>query len=322
VNFERLLKDEPLRPRWSTASALVYIGGFVVLSATGTLFGILGESQGEWALAGYALVAGALALGVALLLQQRERDVAAGLVATLAVIFVTVSVAAFLSAIGIVDADGEGYDPTVHIVEAAILVAALLALYRFRAPLLVLVIGLTVFVTLLDIASTIPWDSSETVAALVVGALFVIAGVVLDRLGREPYGFWPHLIGALAVGGAVLDLVAEEGDWGWAVIGVVSLAYVAVAHILERSFYAVIGAVGILATTTYFTFDVVGLATTVVPFGEGGGTGADVEPWQVASWFIVAGLLIGLLGLVGRPHAPRDERDEPRLDRDELAPGV
>ena len=316
----RLLSAEPLRPRWSTASALVYIGGLVVLTATGSLLGILGEDHGEWALAGYGLVAAAAALGIALLLQQRDRDVAAGLAATLAVIFVTVSVAAFLSAVGILD-DEEGYDPAVHIVEAAILVAALLALYRFRAPLLMLVIGLTVFVTLLDIASTIPWDYAETTAALLVGLLFVAAGVIVDRSGREPYGFWLHFIAAFAVGGSVLDLVAEEGDAGWILIGVVSLAYVAVAHVLERSVYAVVGAIGILATTTYFTFDVVGLATTLVPFGEGGGTDADVEPWQVASWFVVAGLLIGLLGLVGgRLRAPRNGRDDSRVDRGELAP--
>lgn len=319
----RLLAVEPLRPRWSTASVLVYIGGLVVLAATGALLGILGDLHGEWALAGYAAVAAAAALGIAVLLQQRNRGVAAGLAATLAVIFVTVSVAAFLSALGILDADGEGYDPTDHIIEAAILVAALLALYRFRAPLLMLVIGLTVFVTLVDIATTIPWDYADPAAALVVGALLVAAGVVIDRSGREPYGFWLHFIGAFAVGGAILDLVAGEGDAGWIFIGVVSLAYVAVAYLLERSVYAVVGAIGILATTTYFTFDVVGLATSLVPFGEGGGTDADVEPWQVATWFIVAGLLIGLLGLLGgRLRAPRDERGDPRLDRDELAPGA
>lgn len=321
--IERLLSAEPLRPRWSTASVLVYIGGLVVLSATGSLLGILGEDHGEWALAGYALVAGVVALGIALLLQQRDRDVAAGLAATLAVIFATVSVAAFLSAIGIVDAESEGYDPTVHIIEAAIIVAAFLALYRFRAPLLVLVIALAVFATLIDIAATIPWDDADTAAALVVGALFVLAGVVIDRSGREPYGFWLHFVGAFAVGGAILDLVAGEGDAGWIFIGVVSLAYVAAAYLLERSVYAVVGAIGILATTTYFTFDVVGLATSLVPFGEGGGTDADVEPWQVASWFVVAGLLIGLLGLVGgRLRVPRGERGDPRLDRDELAPGA
>jgi hypothetical protein len=309
---------EPLRPRWSTGAVLVYIGGLVALAATGTLLGILGEMHGDRALVGYGALATVGALGLALLLQYARRDVAAGLAATLGVIFFTVFVGAVMSAVGLAEAESEGYDPAVHVLEAAMVVAALLALARFRAPLLVLLIALTVLITVLDLASELDWDDAVTAAALVVGALLAAAGVAVDRSGREPYGFWLHLVGGAAVGWAVVDLLS--GDARWILVGAVSLAYVAVAYLLGRSSYAVLGAIGILATTTYFTLDVVSFATTLVPFA-GEGTGADVEPWQVAAWFIVSGLVIGLLGLVGeRLRAPWRDRDDPRRDRDELAP--
>ena len=65
MDVERLLPADALRPRWSSASSLVYLGGFVILVATAALLGILGDEHGDWALVGYSVLATAVALSFA-----------------------------------------------------------------------------------------------------------------------------------------------------------------------------------------------------------------------------------------------------------------
>lgn len=301
--IDRFLPAESLRPTWSSGSALVYIGAFVVLVATGALLDILSDLHGEAALMGYAALAAGLSLGVALALQARGRAVPAGVAATLAVLFFTVSLGALLSLVGLLDSDEDGYQPATHVLELAVIVAAVLAIRRFRAPLLVLVMAVTFWIVVVDIVSRLSWGDAEEAASLVVGVALAVAGVVADRSARRPYGFWLHTVGAWAFAGAVLALIS--GDAGWLIVGVVSLAYVALAYVLERSTYAVLGALGIIATTAYYTFDGFSIVTAFLPFGSGV-LDEGLEPWQIALSFVGAGLLIGLLGLVeGRVTALR-----------------
>lgn len=293
--IDRLLPADSLRPTWSSASALVYIGGFVVIAATGALLGILGDLHGEGALVGYSAFAAALSVGIALLLQERGRAVPAGVAATLAVLFFAFSLGALLSLVGILDSDDDGYQPASHILELGVVAAALVALRRFRAPLLVLVVALTFWITALDIFSRLSWGDAEEAVSLAVGVVLAVAGFVVDRSDRRAYGFWLHTVGAVAFGGAVLSLVS--GDAGWAFVGVLSLVYVALAYLLERSAYAVLGAIGIVATTAYFAFDGFSVVSAFLPFGTGV-LEEGLEPWQIALSFVATGLLIGLLGLV------------------------
>ena len=86
---------------------------------------------------------------------------------------------------------------------------------------------------------------------------------------------------------------------GWALLGLLSLAYVAVSYLLGRSSYAVLGAIGILATTTYFTLDGFSALNVFFPFGPGDVGGDPLDPWQIALSFVAAGLAIVVLGLVG-----------------------
>ena len=144
MDVERLLPADPLRPRWSSASALVYLGAVVViLVATLALISILGDDHGDWALVGYSALAVGSAIVFALFLQQSDRPVAAGLLATLAVVFFAFFIGSFANAIGILDFDVGDYQPVSLLLEALTIGAALVALQRFRAPLLVLPIAVT-----------------------------------------------------------------------------------------------------------------------------------------------------------------------------------
>ena len=225
MDVERLLPADPVRPRWSSASALVYLGGVVILVATLALISILSDDHGEWTIVGYSALATGLAIALALLLQQSSRPVAAGLVAMLGVVFFAVFVGAFENAIGVLDFDLGDYQVASLLLEVLTIGASLVALQRFRAPLLMLPIAVVLWIIVADIGSIGSWDASSEVLSILAGLALIVAGVAVDRAGRQPYGLWLHVVGGLAFGGGVLALV--EGDVAWAFVGLLSLAYVA-----------------------------------------------------------------------------------------------
>ena len=291
MTVERLLPADALRPRWSSASALVYIGGFVVLSATGSLLGILGEDHGNAALVGYSALATAIAVVLALALQQADRPMAAGVLATLAVIFFAVFVGSLETWIGILDEDAGGVDwqPGLLVLELLTIGAALVALQRFRAPLLMLPIAVTFALTSSTWAPRSTWRSSP-------GSSSLRRAMRSTGLDGGRMRMWLHLVGGASFGGGVLALV--DGDAGWILVGLVSVAYVAGGYAFGRASYAVLGALGILATTTYFIQDGLSFVSFFVPL-EVGEPGGGTEPWQIALYYVFAGLLILALGLVG-----------------------
>jgi hypothetical protein len=291
VTLERLLPADALRPRWSSDSALVYIGGIVALFATTSLLGILGEDHGDAALAGFAALATGAALALALALQQAGRPVAAGVLATLAVVFFAVFAGALEATVGILDDVGANdWQFGRLLLELLTIAAALVALRHFRAPLLLLPVALVFWFALVDIGA------HEEVMSIIAGLVLVAKGYAVDRAAREPFGFWLHLVGGLAFGGGVLALV--HGNAGWILVGLLSIAYVAGAHAFGRSSYAVLGAIGILATTTHFIQDGLAFVGVFVPVEIGDPEGG-IDPWQIALWYIGAGLLILGLGLLG-----------------------
>jgi hypothetical protein len=295
MDVDRLLPADALRPRWSSASALVYLGGFVILGATSALLGTLGEDHGDWAVVGYSALAVLLALGITQWLAQSGRAVAAGVLATLAVIFFAIFVGSIENVIGILDAELGDYQAGSLIVELATIAASLVALQRFRAPLLVLPITVTLWFALIDLGSLSSGDVFGEILLVLVGLALIVAGIAVDRAGREPYGLWLHVVGGLSLGGGVLSLV--EGDLAWAFVGLLSLAYIGAAYLLARSSYAVLGTIGILAVTTYFTLDGFSILGAFLPFGSGQ-IEKGLDPWQIALSFVAAGLVIVVLGLV------------------------
>ena len=229
-------------------------------------------------------------MGLALALQRAGRAVAAGVLAALTVVFFAVFAGSVETLIGILDDFGSN-DWTFgrFLLEVLTMGAALVALRRFRAPLLVLPLALVFWFVLVDLGA-------EKVMSIVAGLVLVAAGHAVDRAGREPFGFWLHVVGGLAFGGGVLALV--DGNAGWILVGALSIAYVFGAYTFGRSSYAVLGAIGILATTTHFIQDGLAFVGVFVPV-EIGDPNGGIDPWQIALWYVGAGLLILGLGLLG-----------------------
>lgn len=297
MDVERLLPANAVRPIWSSSSALVYMGGLVVLFSTIGLLGISEDDGGDWALTGAALVACALAFGLAVALQRADRAIAAGVAATLGVVFGGVAAGAFLNAVGALEADVGDYQPATLLVEAVLIAAALVALRRFRAPLLVLPIALTVWVAIADLGSLGSVQDAGEWLSVLAGALLIGAGIAVDRAGRPSYAFWLHAVGGLALGGAIALLA---GDDAWGLIALVGVVFVAVAYALGRSSYAVLGAIGVLLATTLFAVDPGGLVGAFLPFGPAPSEGDRLDGWQVALAYLVAGLVLAALGVAGR----------------------
>ena len=218
------------------------------------------------------------------------------MIATLSVLFFAFFVGTLESALGLLDTEIAEYQPASLLLETSTIGAALLALRHFRAPLLMLPIAVTLWIFVADLGSLVSWDDAALLLSIVAGVALIVAGVAVDGAGRQPYGFWLHLVGGFAAGVGLLGLV--EGDLTWVLVGLVSLAYVAAAYLLDRSSYAVLGAIGILVTTTYFSLDGFSLIGGFLPFGSGEVAESGLEAWQVALSFVVAGLVIVVLGLV------------------------
>jgi hypothetical protein len=296
VNVERVLPANAVRPLWSSASALVYLGAFVALFATFALLAISSDDGGDWALVGASLVAFVAAVGLAVLLERAERAIAAGVAATLAVVFASVLVGSLLNAFGALEADVGDYQPATLVVEAAVIAASVAAIIRFRAPLLVLPGALAFWFVITDLGSLFSWDDAGELLSVAAGVLLAAAGVVADRAGRQPFGFWLHAIGGLAAGGGIAVLA---GDSGWFLIALIALGFVALAFALGRSSYAVLGAIGILIATTLFAVEPLSIVGGFLPFGAPP-SGDGLEGWQIALSYLVAGLGLAAIGVAGR----------------------
>ena len=310
MDVERGLPADPVHPLWSTSSWLVYVGGFVALFATTALIAIAEDDQGAWAFTAAALLALAVSAALAEALDRARRGIAAGVAATLAVVFAGAFVGGLLDWIGLLDSDGDGYEPALHVVEATLIAAALLAVRRYRAPLPLLVAALTLWLTVVELASHADWGHAEEVASLVVGAALAAVGFGIDRHGRRTFGFWFHAIGGLAAGGALVSLL---GDDGWAVVALVALVYVTLGFGLHRSSYAVLGAVGLLVATTMFTADPGALVGGFLPFGEPAESDS-LDDWQIAASYLVTGLLLGAIGVFGRMRRLHGSGPDPAGD--------
>lgn len=298
-----------LRPAWSGASFLLYVGAFTVLGALGVLLGSLAKMHGSTALIGWSALFLALLLAVAAASDRDGRPVVAGLSAFVAVAVAGVAAAALLDAIGLADSS-EPFDRDLElapfVVEVVVLAAALVAARRFRFPLLLLAATIATTVLVLDTtAAVVGAGNWVATAALLLGLGELAIARSLDASGHPEWAFWKHAAAAFTIGGAAIWLL-DGNDAGWVFIGLLSLGYLALARSFGRSVWAIVGALGLLLTTSHFVDEsdaIVGaipfLPTEVV---EGGG----LELWQTALVYIGLGVVYALLGQFLRQPTTHD----------------
>lgn len=236
-----------VRAKWSSSSFLLYAGAFVVLGAAIGLLGWLAEDYGEGAFFGWAALVFGVATAVAAAFDRAGEPVTAGLFAFVSVVLFAVFVGSFLDLIGLGLGDGpiEGFDIGRLLLYLVTTIAAFVLVGRYHFPLLVLVAAFFGWLFLVDLVSG--GGTWTAIVAIVVGLLYLLIGAAVE----PPYGFWVHVLAGLSIGGGVLDLW-HDADWEWIIVGIVALLYIAVAGGLQRSSYAVFGAIGLLLAWSHF----------------------------------------------------------------------
>ena len=244
---------EILRPRWSSATYLLYAGGLVVLAAAGDALSYLATQYGDAAYAGWSLLVLAVLLAIAVAKRGRSR-VVAGLFAVSASVVFSVFVMALWIWFGWLTSSTSpirGFSVAMLAFELFSLWFAAGLRRVFRFPLLTLAVyGWT----WLFIANLVSNGGSWTAAVTLVFGLALMGGAAAaDGGDRRPYGFWMHVVSGLTIGGALVYWW-HSGTWHFVLLALAGLAFVVVAAVTGRSSWAVLGSFGIALAAAHFVF--------------------------------------------------------------------
>jgi hypothetical protein len=255
-----------VRPRWTSASFLLYAGGIIVLVAAAQSLQQLAEDYGDAAFVGWAALDLVLLTALALAFHAAGRWIAGG-------VFVVSAVLAWGVFVGALEAwfgwfpelfrPFRGFHVALLLLVLLVLLAALVALRVFRFPLIVVLVAVAAWYFATDLVSS--GGNWSAVVTLLVGLAFYAVALSVDGGPARPYGFWLHVAAGVTVGGALL-FFWHKSDANWALVAVASLVYVAVAFATKRSSYAVLGAYGLYLGAVHFAGEWSGRSTELLPF--------------------------------------------------------
>jgi hypothetical protein len=296
-----------IRVPWSGASFLVYLGGLTLFASLSSLLEVQAGDYGSGGFVGWALLVFLATSLFALIARVYGHRVTAGLLALSAVAAWVLFLGALLDWFGWLahtDSPFAGFHVSHLFLELTLVFTAAAALAVFRFPLLVfpLAAGTWFFVTDL-LSGGGDWSA---VLSILVGLMLLSWAVAVDRGSTRPYAFWLHVVSGLTIGGGLLWLF-HEGDWDWALIGIVALLYIWIGDRLARSSWVVLGAWGLLQTTAHFaakwSAEALGAFFYLFPFvliDSFGNTpfGQDTHPWAAALSFAGLAVVFILIGLL------------------------
>ena len=290
---------EPIHPRWSTWSFLVYASGLIAIFA---LEGWWTYFASTWSDAGFAAAAFglfAVAAALAAAFRRTAHPVSAGVFAFVAVL----AFGAFLGALWtwfgwarLSGADGfSGFHVARLLLVLLSFVAALVALRVFRFPLLLVPVVFLGWYFVTDfISNGGGWSAIVTIAA---GLLLLAAAVVVDDGPSRAYGMWLHVGAGVLVGGGLLYFL-HSGKLEWTLIALAAVGYILFADAVGRASWAVLGVVGLLLASTYFA-----LQWTHVQLLFFNGGNETVRGWVPPLVISCTALVLLGLGLRSGPRA-------------------
>jgi hypothetical protein len=291
----------------------MYAGALVVLFAILALFEWLSEEHSDGGFFGWSLLVWAVIGVVAVGFELAGERMAAGLFAFVSLIAFSVAAGSFEDLIGILDDDTEGlfegFRIGILLLALIVITAGFILLARFRFPLLVLPVAAVSWFFLVDLISG--GGTWSAIVSIFVGFVFMLVGAGADRA----YGFWIHVVAGLAMGGAFLYLW-NSATWEWILIGLVALFFFLIAGGLDRSSYAVLGAIGLFLSWSYFVEKWTD-AEVSNPIFEGVGSpgfSSDTgEPsvWGAAMLYALFGLVLVAIGLWLERRRPTETGDAP-----------
>jgi hypothetical protein len=299
-----------LKPRWTSASFLLYTGGLTVLGAALGALVYLSRSYGDGALVLWALLILVVLYAIAHAFRIRERWIASGVFAFASVIAWAAFVYALWVWFGWLHSTSfshpfDGFSVARLSFVLLVLAACIDDGRRFRFPLISLITAFAVWYFVTDLISG--GGNWSTWVTLVIGLMYLAVAGAMD----SPSSFWWHLASGVLVGGALLEWWHVD-DLDYALIAVAALLFVAVAYGTRRSSWAVLGAVGLFLSGYHFAREWSEGTTTVTGL-------SNPREWVPYAVFAFVGFLLVALGLKKRGAAAGEpERAEgvetPRYD--------
>jgi hypothetical protein len=275
-----------LKPRWTTATFLLYLGAFTVLASMSSAYSYLSTQYGNVAFVGWTLLMLAI-LAVLAAGFDRRNWITGGLFAYLAVAGFGTFVGALFEWWGWGGASGNaslfaGWHWVEWLLILIVLMATAFALRRTRFPLFVFSFAVLVWILVTDVISG--GGGWTAIVSLAFGFLYLVTAMTVNRV----YGFWLHVAAGLLIGGSLLYWW-HSSTVDWWLLAIAGFVFIRVGSVLRRSSWAVIGALGLFAAAAHFSID---WTTGDFTFFQG-----QVRLWVPILVAAVLGFLFVALGL-------------------------
>jgi len=259
-------------PRFGFTNVLYYFGGMVAIGAM-TLFMTLGWHKfGDWGLLAIALAYLVACLLVADNLKGRGLGTPAGILATLAVCLVPLALWALQSGLGQWPPGGPSSYRAYHThidwrwltLEFGTLAAAVVMLWRYRLPFMVMPVAVTVWYMYMDVASLLMQQAGFEYKfmrdmSLVFGIGTCLMAMWVDmrsRLAsgewRQDFAFWLYIFGTIMFW-CGLSLQDSGSEWGKALYALINIGLVFLGAAIGRRVFTVFGAFGVAGYLAYLS---------------------------------------------------------------------
>lgn len=261
VLWKALERRESRSTRFDVPNVAYYLGALVVMAAMGWLMTTAWERFGGRGIFGIATAYAACFAIVGHRLWRREPyRVPGGLLVTLAVWMVPLAIYGLERAAGIWPQGDPGafaeYNIAVKgswfLMEIGTIAAGLAALRVVRFPFLTFPIAFAFWYMSMDLAPLLlgrphdvwyaGWNDALWVS-LCAGLIMLVLSFLIDRRTREDYASWGYLFGLLSFSGGLPVLMRTEP--AWALYGLINLALMCLAVVLQRRVFLVFGAIGV-----------------------------------------------------------------------------
>ena len=203
---------ETVHPRWTTWTFLLYAGVSTILGSAFGWLSYFNATSGNAGYAAWALLVFAVLAVKAEWFRRTGHAITAGLFAFAAVAAFAALIAALWTWFGWLSFGSSSSFSGFHLwrllAEVLWVAATLVALARFRFPLLVSQFALVAWLLVTDLISG--GGDWSAVVTLLVGFCFLGSALLVDLGSTRPYGFWLHVAAGLLIGGSLIFLHAHR----------------------------------------------------------------------------------------------------------------
>jgi hypothetical protein len=284
-----------LKPRWTSASFLLYLGMFTVLAAAAGAYTYLSLQYGDGAFVGWTVLMLVVLAALGIGFRRGGAWIAAGLFAWLTVVAVATFVGAVFTWWGWHTGGGanpfDGWHWSSWALAMIVIGTAAILLVLTRFPLLVIPILVLAWYVVTDFISG--GGSWSAVVTLLIGLVYLGVGLVVNRV----HGFWVEAVSGVLVSAALL-FWWHSSTADFALLAAFGVVFIGLGVLISRSSWAVLGALGLIGAAVHFAID---WTTGSFTFTE------PTRLWVPIVVAAVLGFLFVVLGLLaGRRAEPPD----------------